>query len=89
MHASGMATVEPSPHADRHVLLPATAACYCWLLLLLLLFVPTQDILVGLLRLRQVSGRIQQERQPELRGRWAGRGAGCLDAASACAHTPA
>lgn len=28
-----------------------------------------QDILVGLLRLRQVSGRIQHERQPELRGR--------------------
>jgi len=29
-----------------------------------------QDILVGLLRLRQVSGRIQHERQTELRGRW-------------------
>lgn len=28
-----------------------------------------QDVLVGLLRLRQVSGRVQQERQPELRGR--------------------
>jgi hypothetical protein len=31
-----------------------------------------QDVLVGLLRLRQASGRIQHERQPELRGRWVG-----------------
>lgn len=30
---------------------------------------PRQDILVGLLRLRQVAGRQQQERQPELKGR--------------------
>jgi hypothetical protein len=31
-------------------------------------------MLVGLLRLRQVSGRSDKERQPELRGR-----CGCLD----------
>jgi histone acetyltransferase (RNA polymerase elongator complex component) len=30
---------------------------------------PRQDVLVGLLRLRQVSGRSDKERQPELRGR--------------------
>jgi hypothetical protein len=38
---------------------------------------PRQDVLVGLLRLRQVSGRSVKERQPELRGRW-----GCLNYAS-------
>lgn len=32
---------------------------------------PRQDVLVGLLRLRQVSSHNQQDRQPELRGRWA------------------
>jgi hypothetical protein len=37
---------------------------------LLLLVLSLQDVLVGLLRLRQVSGRIQHERQAELRGRW-------------------
>jgi hypothetical protein len=45
---------------------------------------PRQDVLVGLLRLRQVSGRSDKERQPELRGR-----CGCEASCNACGYIPA